>query len=62
VSCGGEMVGGESSWWPDDWIQFLPLLLFHFEVLCSWTVVLPIPRAVMSQSFLTVPSLPAADW
>ena len=20
VTCGGEMVGGESSWWRDDWI------------------------------------------
>ena len=26
VTCGGEMVGGESSWWRDDWIpmSFLP--------------------------------------
>jgi len=20
VTCGGEMVGGESSWWRDDWL------------------------------------------
>ena len=34
VTCGGEMVGGEASWWRDDWMP-TQRLVGRSEICCS---------------------------